>query len=190
MRFLDAELLIGKVHEGGRLLSYTRQQVEHVTIGRMLDLRQQRRWTNERNFLFACERCNILVCAGTHTADKGKDLVLTIQVAQTRRHTRAFSEVRLYFSIVDATTRVQIFEVRRNDLTYSLAQFRQGSGRRQRHSDVNTFRGQARISIKLQSLDVSNEVIHVLDRDTITRHRHDKIISCGIDTAHHRSREG
>jgi hypothetical protein len=106
----------------------------------MLDLRQQRCGTDERNLLFACERGDLFVCAGTHAADECEDLVLTIEIAQTGRHIRAgFGEVWFYFSIVDTTTRVQLFEIGSNDLTDSAAQSCEGSVCRQRHTHVDTF---------------------------------------------------
>src|SRR6185503_6649674 len=88
----------------------------------MVNQWQQRCWTNKRNLLVACERSDFLVGARTHTTDKREDLILTIQVAQTRRHIRAaFGEMRLDFTVVDTTTRVQFFEVCRDDLAHSLA---------------------------------------------------------------------
>src|SRR4026207_2400087 len=106
----------------------------------MRALSQQSRRTDERNLLFACERGDFLVCAGAHAADECEDLVLTIQIAQTRRQVRAgFGEMRFYFPIVDATTRVQIVEVGRDSLTYSPAQSCQSSSCRQRYAHIDTF---------------------------------------------------
>src|ERR671939_1256305 len=174
IRTFIRQLLRGELDERASLLAHPRQEIKDLTVERETRLRIKRERTNERNFTLREEREELLLRARRETSDEREDLFILQEtqdvLARSRRCFASLCEFQFYPPVVESALRVNLVEVGGQSGLYILAQLCERAFRRKHDSELDAVFADARIVLRAEQFEISDEVGHVVARHLVARH--------------------